>query len=179
MERLHASVEGVLASLWGLDVSVELHSSSTTTRQADFEALLDRIVHHATARKIAFRNETGPDKKKQLRKEPTDGDLVSAEAFLKRVFSPKNVNSPKWSHFRGLGYRPLAISALLFRGRNVIDHTSQTAQALSEGASRIAEWSPWPNDQKLSSLLLRYGCKQGKFFLLLAGVLCQSRAVLI
>ncbi|KAK4170821.1 hypothetical protein QBC36DRAFT_305716 [Triangularia setosa] len=134
MEKLRAAADTFLAALWASDVVVDIES------QQQFNALLDEVVNHADARKLACG--------KSLHDPISDTDIRRVTKFL--TYITKERLKCRWPEkmacLRGLGDGPLGIFAVLCTGIELRTRALETIDALSKGAEEIAGWSTWLKD---------------------------------
>ncbi|KAK4171437.1 hypothetical protein QBC36DRAFT_339951 [Triangularia setosa] len=123
MEKLRATADMFLVSLWASDVVVDIES------QQQFNALLDEVVNHADARKLACG--------KSLHDPISDTDIRRVTKFLTYITKER---------LKCLGDGPLGIFAVLCTGIELRTRALETIDALSKGAEEIAGWSTWLKD---------------------------------
>lgn len=147
MEKFRAAVDEFLICLWDSDVAAEASKFNE-----EFRGLLSKVGDHAAARKLAS--------KKHLHMPLSDRDMKSAKAFLNRIYNENDKGEKRWrekrAYFQNLRKEALAIAAVLYSGQGLLDHAVETVVALSEGAEKIATWSPWLANSELDKLVQEY-----------------------
>lgn len=144
MEKFQGIGELLENLLWDKDIAAASEEESAT-----FYARLKEIENLIAAR-LVYR---GP-----LDQQLTARKLRSIKNFLVRISEEESLR--KWgekvSQINQLRPKALAVAAVLCSGEKFLRNATDTVRAICQSAQKIAEWSPWPDDERLMALVREY-----------------------